>query len=161
MDEKTKEKMRIFIGKNADYYLQKFEFFEKTGSSVSWNWAAFGFGVFWMAYRKMFLYAILTVFFIFTLNVLEVVLHFSPVLSFFLSVWLWIGFGLFGNYLYYLHVKKKIAEISIKYPDEEDQKLILQKEGGTSWLAVLAFILIFIIASIILNSYIQWNYHKY
>ncbi len=159
MDEKLKEKMRIFIGKNADYYLQKFEYFEKTGSSISWNWAAFGFGIFWMVYRKMYLYAFLALIFILFLNVLEVSLHFSPLLSFFLSIWLWIGFGLFGNYIYYIFVKNKVTEISIQFPDEKEQILILQKEGGTSWLAVFIFIFVFIIASAIVSSYIQSRYY--
>ncbi len=155
MEEKLKEKYRIFIGKNADYYLQKFEVFEKTGSALSWNWASFGFGIFWMVYRKMYLFAFLALLFMFFLNVLEVSLKFSPALSFFLSLWLWVGFGLFGNYLYYIHVKKKVMEISIQYPSEEEQKLILQKEGGTSWVSVFLFILIFILFSGFMGNYLQ------
>ncbi len=158
MDEKLKEKYRIFIGKNADYYLKKFEVFEKTGSSLSWNWAAFGFGIFWMVYRKMYLYAFLSMLLIFFINILEVSLRLSPLLSFFLSLWLWVGFGLFGNYLYYLHVKKKVMEIIIQYPKEDEQKLILEKEGGTSWLSVFIFVFIFILASGILGSYLENRY---
>ncbi len=158
MDEKLKGKMRIFIGKNADYYLPKFEVFERTGSAVSWNWAAFGFGIFWMVYRKMYLYAFLAMLLMFFLNVIEVSLRLSSLLSFFLSLWLWIGFGMFGNYLYYLHVKKKVMEIMIQYPKEDEQILILQKEGGTSWLAVFVFIFLFIIASGLMGSYIDSRY---
>ena len=155
MDEKLKEKMKIFIGKNAEYYLAKFEVFEKTGSALSWNWAAFGFGIFWMVYRKMYLYAFLSILLMFFLKAIEVYLRLSPVLSFFLSLWLWVGFGLFGNYLYYLHVKRKVMEIMVQYPDEKDQILMLQKEGGTSWIAVFVFTFIFILINAIAGMYIE------
>ncbi|WP_457638579.1 DUF2628 domain-containing protein, partial [Persephonella sp.] len=53
------EKYRLFIGKNADYHIEKFKKFEETGGALSWNWAAFFLGIVWMLYRKMYLYGVL------------------------------------------------------------------------------------------------------
>lgn len=151
-----KKKLEIFIGKNADYYLKRFEKFEK-GSSISWNWSAFGFGIFWMAYRKMYLFTFLAILLTFILNYIESSVNFSPLFSLLLSLWLWLGFGMFGNYLYYIHAKNKVAQITLEFPDEKEQQYILEKEGGTSWSSVFFFILIFIIVSGISQYLIEKN----
>lgn len=44
--------VRALIGKNADYYIRKFNAIENKGSNSSWNWAAFLFGYLWLAYRR-------------------------------------------------------------------------------------------------------------
>jgi len=153
LDEKLRRKMEILVGKNQDYYIPKFEVFEKTGNAISWNWSAFAFGIFWMVYRKMYLFSFLALVLISVINILETYINISHFLDFLLSVWLWVGFGLFGNYLYYIHVKNKIQEISKAFPDEKEQEIILAKEGGISWTAVFLFIFVFIIVSGFLQSY--------
>jgi Protein of unknown function (DUF2628) len=45
------------IGKrNQEYYLYRFEEFDKAGPGLrtNWNWAAFFFGGIWALYRKMY-----------------------------------------------------------------------------------------------------------
>lgn len=44
----------VFVGKRADVYLYKWK------RSSKWNWAAFLFGYFWLSYRRMHGYAILS-----------------------------------------------------------------------------------------------------
>lgn len=41
------------IQKNTHKFIPKFMVLEKTGGKVSWNWAAFIFGPYWFAFRKM------------------------------------------------------------------------------------------------------------
>lgn len=42
------------IQKNIPKFMPRFMMFSKTGRKASWNWAAFFFGPFWLAYRKMY-----------------------------------------------------------------------------------------------------------
>ena len=39
MTKQEREELRIFVGKNADYYISKWE--EISENKISWNWAAF------------------------------------------------------------------------------------------------------------------------
>ena len=51
---------RRFVGPRADYYLKRFETFQKGTSDrfrPTWNWPAFGVGWLWYLYRKMYLHA--------------------------------------------------------------------------------------------------------
>ncbi len=92
------EEFKIFIGKNADYYLYKFRNFSVRGANsfaVTWNWSAFFLGFIWMLYRKMYLWALIAFFIAFTPVALPLTM---------------IGWGIVGNYLYYLHARKKILE---------------------------------------------------
>jgi hypothetical protein len=42
-------------------------------------------------------------------------------------------FGMFGNYLYYTHAKRKIAAIKMEVLDEEMRKMEITKSGGINW----------------------------
>lgn len=46
------ENLKLFIGKNYEYFFKKWTIAEKRRSKLSWNWAAFLLGFSWMAYRK-------------------------------------------------------------------------------------------------------------
>ncbi|WP_456402382.1 DUF2628 domain-containing protein [Persephonella sp.] len=154
MEDITNEELRAFIGEKADYYMEKFEKFEK-GNSVSWNWAAFFFGVLWMFYRKMYLYGLGALGFITIVNVALEIMKTSPVINLGVSLWLWVGFGVFGNYIYYLFVKNKIKEIKEKNQNSQEIIQILERSGGVNKLvlyifgalAVIYLISIFITAS--------------
>lgn len=41
------------VDKNVHKFMPRFLMFSKTNRRISWNWAAFFFGPFWLAYRKM------------------------------------------------------------------------------------------------------------
>lgn len=47
------------IQKNVRKFIPKFMMLDKSGGKVNWNWAAFFFGPFWLAYRKMWKHAII------------------------------------------------------------------------------------------------------
>ncbi|RMD47584.1 MAG: DUF2628 domain-containing protein, partial [Aquificota bacterium] len=88
--------IRNFVQKNADYYLQKWKLMAIKTSKISWNWSAFSFGVLWLAYRKMYLYA----FFLFITSIIASV---KPLLNFLSFIVFWIGLGMFGNYIYAMY----------------------------------------------------------
>ncbi|NPA57981.1 MAG: DUF2628 domain-containing protein [Aquificae bacterium] len=145
------ELYRIFVGKNWQYYLDRFKRFEE-GGSVSWNWSAFLFGVLWMFYRKMYLYGVLGFLATVFLNVLAVSLFpDNPLLLVGLQVWLWIGFGAFGNYIYYIFVKEKVAGIKEALTSRENLEVVLAEEGGTSTTAVFLFLAVLFLVEFLIR----------
>ena len=46
-----------FVEKNTQFYQNKFDTITKTGSKITWNWAAFFLNIYWLLYRKMYLQA--------------------------------------------------------------------------------------------------------
>ncbi len=48
--------VRLFVGRNSNYYTQKWETTAFPSKSASWNWSAFLFNVLWFGYRRMYLY---------------------------------------------------------------------------------------------------------
>ncbi len=147
------EKYRIFVGKNADYYIPRFKKFEETQSVVSWNWAAFFFGLLWMLYRKMYLYSVIFTIALFLFGLLLSVFNlYNNLVMLGVQIWLWVGFGVFGNYVYYTHVEKKVKDIENRFPDPQVQAAILEKEGGVSWIAPIIFFLIIFILQILTVS---------
>ncbi|SNZ09692.1 Protein of unknown function [Persephonella hydrogeniphila] len=141
------EKYRIFIGDRADYYIEKFKKFEETGSVLSWNWAAFFFGLLWMLYRKMYLYsAIFIILVLFFIGALVYFNLYNNLVMFGIQLWLYVGFGAFGNYIYYTYVESKVSKIEKETEDPEKLKILLARKGGTDKISpVLFFLIIFIL----------------
>ncbi|WP_457624809.1 DUF2628 domain-containing protein [Persephonella sp.] len=141
------EKYRIFIGERADYYIEKFKKFEETGGALSWNWAAFFFGLLWMLYRKMYLYsAVFIVLLLFFIGALIYFGLYSEPVMIGIQLWLYVGFGAFGNYIYYTFVESKVSKLEKEIQDIEQLKVALARKGGTDKITpVLFFLIIFIL----------------
>jgi hypothetical protein len=129
------EELKTFIGKNADYYLRKFRKFQYAGKdqfAVTWHWPAFWLGSVWMLYRKMYLWALIA--FIIALTPIA-----FPVTM--------IGWAVTANYLYYLHIRKKIMDYQPSLTG--DTKVIsLYELGGVNrwvWFGGILFILILMV----------------
>ncbi|WP_457622140.1 DUF2628 domain-containing protein [Persephonella sp.] len=151
----SEEELRAFIGKNSEYYIDKFKKFEE-GKSISWNWSAFLFGVLWMFYRKMYVYGLIALAVIFIINVFIAALGINQVISTGISLWLWIGFGMFGNYIYYIFVKNKIKKI--KENTRSDNILeILSKKGGVNRFVLYFFSAFAIIYLLLIILYVFLN----
>jgi len=117
-----------FIGKNVNYFSDRFKLFAMQGGGfiVNWNWAAFFFPCIWLFYRKMYLYGLIAL-------ITSLVV---PGLS-----WIITGLivGLFGNSLYFLYAKTKLTQIQNTLPkDKHIQAANLA--GGTLTNAGDAFI---------------------
>lgn len=125
-----------FIGKNSDKYVAKFRKFMTNGEgsfAATWHWPAFFVPFFWMLYRKMYLWA-LFVFAIGTIPFAGFVM--MPVI------------GLTGNYIYFNHVRKKMAEavISSEQSDVQRAAALARAGGVNSLVVILPVVLIPIIA---------------
>ncbi len=121
-----------FIDDEADKYLTKFSKFYVDGRdkfAFTWNWSAFLFFVAWMAYRKIYGWALVAFF-----------LGLVPFLNFLLfPVW-----GLTGNYLYYKHTKKKILNLKTTqtFSDSTQMSDALHKIGGVKMWPVIVVIIL-------------------
>lgn len=138
-DQVYEEDYRAFIGKNADRYLSKFRRFQTVGRdrfAVTWNWSAFFLGFIWMLYRKMVLWALLAF-----------LIAMTPV-AFPLTM---IGWGITGNYLYYLQARKKILDQKTRQMTAPSS-LSLAEVGGVNrwvWFVGIFFLLFLFVAGVL------------
>lgn len=148
--------MGAFVGpKNAHYYEQVFEKFERGGGSLSWNWPAFFVTWFWLLYRKMYMWWLLYWFglpIVLMLATGVVASTANPVMAaaFYYGGYALIAFivvPMFANRLYYNHAKRKVAKMAATTLSEEQQGQELARAGGTSGaiMIVVPFVLIALI----------------
>lgn len=137
-----------FVGSNYSYYLSNWQKYRSNRAYKGWNWAACFFRVEWLAYRKMYLEAVL-------------LLGVTSLISFFLGwrlttagadlqtangaarlfrLMVQLLFGAFGNYLYFRKAAKAVREAQLE--PETEQLFFLQNRGGTSVAAVIVLILL-------------------
>ena len=129
----TEEELRLFVGPNADYYLLKWRVLALSGGKLSWNWAACIWGPSWTAYRKMYSYTWL-IFVILTAEcIIEVGLNLSALFGLGMTILIWVAWGVFGNYLYLTHARRKVVEIKLTNRDLQLHQVLLANAGGTSW----------------------------
>ncbi len=130
--------LALFVGKNTDKYLAKFRKFAQDGGdsfAATWHWPAFFFSFWWMLYRKMYLWAALVL-----------LLGCVPYVGLIMMA----VFGISGNYLYYRHAKRSVAEIRSGGGSEVDIAAKLARAGGVNNVAVVvAPLLIIAIAGIL------------
>lgn len=111
------------------YYTEAFELLDKSGRHT-WNWAAFFFGPCWMAYRKMYLYALLVLLLAYpavgvlatfisgVLCILFPICFASGAFAFSTGMWMFFCmplivhclYGYFGNALYYRIIRRRVSE---------------------------------------------------
>jgi tetratricopeptide (TPR) repeat protein len=133
--------LRLFVKENQDYYLSKWRLMDNAdgiASIISWNWAAFLFGVFWLGFRRMYLYTFLWLLFFSLAIYLSNLQVISDSRLRLLGLLIWVALPLVGNHVYRLHVDRKLAGIKLKYPDERTQDIASTKGGGRSGWGVLA-----------------------
>ena len=98
--------------RNTEYYQQAFSRLEKE-NKTTFNWAAALFGASWMVFRKMYGWAMLYICLYGSTFLLPSVLcdgHTKTMVFFVGCLALFIGFGFFGNTIYYKTVKSKISK---------------------------------------------------
>lgn len=149
-DQITEEEFRAFIGKKADHYLSKFMSFfggADYGFAVTWSWSACFLGFIWMLYRKMYLWALVAFFIAFTSISFPLIM---------------IGWGIIGNYLYYLHARKKILDFKSRQA-QTSVALSLADVGGVNrwvWFVGIFFILCFL-GFVILVTLLTLHFFEY
>lgn len=142
-DADTKAKLPHFVGTRVDVYRAKWE------NESRWNWAAFLFDVYWLLYRKMYLYALLTVIIANVVGfiVWEVLkpLNIMLALATPLYIYVLMKFVLAraGNAMYYRHAMNKIR--AHQHTNQPSDKLAMA--GGVNLAFPLLLALPFIITS--------------
>jgi hypothetical protein len=127
-DSVDEEEFKTYIGKDADWYLKKFRSFGLGGEdrfAVTWNWSAFWFGFIWMLYRKMYLWALIAFFLVFT-----------PIAHLLIMI----GWGISGNYWYYRQARKKIFEYKSRQAIAPGSLSLKEVGGVNRWVWVVGFI---------------------
>ena len=132
------------IGSNLEYYLRRFEEFDRGGAWASWHWPAFFATSPWYLYRKMWLPGILNLVWPFILLVFcgiafaafrqPVEAH--PVVFTLLFLALlavpWFVLPIYANALYWRHIRNLIARLPRSVAQAPDKRVArLTREGGT------------------------------
>jgi len=119
----------LFVGNNYEYYKNKWRDKPERQNFASWNWLAFLFPVYWLAYRKMYLEAFLYG----VLSLLSVIIPGSGLI-------LRIVVGIYANSYYRKKGMRIITQTSGMTDGEAG--LYISKHGGTSVLSIFITILI-------------------
>ena len=128
-----------FIGKNTDFYFHQWGFRDGiVTKETSWNWAAFFLGIFWLGYRKMYHYIFMFLGIFLAMEIFLLLLNvndaFLQAMNRAVGIGIAVTLGLFGNYFYYLHARRKIQQLQMT---KQLNKHTLTKAGGTSGAGVL------------------------
>ena len=141
MEQVNRDEITLFIQNNENFYKRKFKKMDETGKSVSWNWAAFFMGIYWMVYRKMYFKAG-------AFLLLSMVASYTPYIGNILNLCVLFGIAVYANALYKDHVENSIKKVSILFPEKKEEAL--EKIGGTNLtmtigIGVAHFIIVFIV----------------
>ncbi len=151
----NEHEVRAFIGKEADYYLKKWQpILEGRSQRAGFNWAAFLLTGLWLPYRKMFKWAFIFCGIILIENFLKFFytfgLLFTPEPPIALDILEGLMFlatniicGTFGNIWYLSHTRKAISEIRRQGWQDEAYLQSLSKSGGTSLSKSLGFFILY------------------
>lgn len=129
-DSVTETDFAAFMVRNSDKYLSKFRKFQADDIdkfAVTWHWPAFFTGIWWPLYRKLYLWALV----VFVVSCI-------PLLGFLAMI----PFAMMGNYIYYKHAKKKIAELKSSHRSSDISVLLSQVGGVNPWVITVVTVLI-------------------
>lgn len=148
LTEDNKEFYENYFQKNSDYYINQIESFNERGK-YSFSVAAFFLGIFWMAYRKMYIHLLIIIGIIYAETFIEEMLLNLNVISSStyeiidkLSMLVWgIVIGSISNRLYISKSQKDIKKILEENSNEEQIKDLLSRKGGTSWIAPIILLI--------------------
>jgi hypothetical protein len=154
-DPETRE-LRAFVGSKADSYLSNWASMRRRSGSSGFNLAAFFLSGLWLPYRKM--YKATGIFFgvIIVESILEQVVFVDflnkpevpRALANIVGLVVAVVCGAYGNRWYLSHAKKIIAEVRLQGLDDESFLKELARRGGTSLLASLGVVFLFIVSTV-------------
>ena len=144
------ELMSAYIGKNVDYYLRKWRKTAAPEKALSWNWAAFIFGAFWVGYRQMYAYLALLVGMMLAADLAYIyVLGWEPDMR--ITIGISLLMGVFGNALYFRHIRRKLAQLNETGHEPEEIHRRAAADGGPNWRGILATCLLLVLYNFILG----------
>jgi hypothetical protein len=137
--------------KSVEYYKKAFQKYQVAGIDQfrwNWSWWAFGGGVFYLLYRKLYLEA-------FIYFLVFILLGSLP----FISLMLWIVSGGVLPYFVYKRYKKIKQQVETNLDDKDKQIAALRELGGVNkwaiWLAIITSILFWILAFSVMSNFVQ------
>ena len=145
----------LYVGKNYNYYKKGWNL-ENTKKFIPsrFNWAACFFALPWLAYRKMYFWAVL---YICITTFIDLMDHFVPT-PFNVSIWKYFAtpigliIGCRANYWYKKHVEKQLKTISEKNHNINNIEDIIRIKGGTSVWGAIILTIIGLTLSIVIGS---------
>ena len=142
------DNLRFFFGPQADYYTDVAE--DLDAGKMRFNEGAFFLGMFWMAYRKMYVNAAITFGIIIGEGLLEdwLIPELSQTKAYILISNLVIAsvLGAIGNRLYVNFARQRVADMAPAASDLDSETITqLRRAGGTSWTGPLILLLLFVV----------------
>ncbi|VTU43021.1 MULTISPECIES: DUF2628 domain-containing protein [unclassified Variovorax] len=140
--------------KNRDYYLRRFEAFDRAGTtSVGWHWPAFFCTFWWLLYRKMWgkaaLYFFLPYLLAIALGGLAAVSPTAGGLGYVVYLLgIFIVPPLISNGGYYRHCQRLVAKARATSSNPQAQVVLVASKGGTSNIALILAVVMGVVAGI-------------
>lgn len=147
---------QAYFGTKTEYYngvLEKI----KANKIIVFGVFPFLLSIFWMLYRKMYLYAFVLTIIISIVSEFAESIYISnsnninlTTITIVQNLSIAIIFGLFGNWLYISDAQRKINKLKTKYNNEHDLIEKVKQEGGTNWFApliLLGLIILLLVAA--------------
>ena len=150
----------LAIGQNADYYVPKFEEFDKGGSKLGWHWPAFFVTSPWFLYRRMwgwgmgnlaYFWGILTFIGPIALGIAAAAAGKGSEISAMVTVGVVIGLLLlipalllpmFANALYWSHLNKMMDRLPASIAHQADKRAVRIKRGGGTGVGAMMGVLV-------------------
>lgn len=131
--------LATFVGAHHAYYRKQWHA-AALHNGMSWNWAAFLFGPFWLAYRRMYWQFGVFIVGIGALPVTEALIgrHVPHHVALPMIYAATIVLALYGNQFYKWHAEATIRRLRDYHWSPETVTDSLSRCGGTSWLGVVA-----------------------
>ena len=144
------EKLKSIVQEKTYYYDLKMTRLNLSGGKVSWNGSAFFLPVLWMAYRKMYLYALISL----IISIAITMIGWIPstagwVFQIIFGIAYHVCAGIFANYIYKYHIENVYQ--SGASMDADGQWEFYRKRGGTSRTAVVVACVIMWIVEVLLG----------
>lgn len=176
LEEPTESALKAFVGRRSATYLQAWFPTDPSAQSVSgdFNGSAFLGSVLWLAYRKLFVFAVvfIGVFGIMQIAMAMLVVLLTLAFPGFLSspstfsrvvigiplvAWCAVAFfcGTYGNLWYQGFVYKEVDQVRQMVLPESEAIALLAKRGGTSGLSAIGFVGVVLVVQALLVSVFQ------
>jgi len=139
---------RLFFGKRADSYMEVVKKIAN-GKKFVFNVPAFFLGMFWMAYRKMYREIVVVFVFLALEGFVEAMIleaygvpeENTSIIDLVITIIWSVLLGFYSNYLFVAMANREISKVlELNLPEEEADALIA-KNGGTSFIGVVALVL--------------------
>ncbi|UYZ63744.1 DUF2628 domain-containing protein [Hymenobacter weizhouensis] len=135
-----------FFGPQAEYYLERWRL-RQQGRRLTFNLAAFLAGLFWFAYRRMYLVFFCLLGFLLVESMAEEAVFGEPSTASTIAANLLFGslYGFLGNNLYLWHAERKIRRLLALGLPKDELLVRLRRAGGTSWVPVLVMLALLVL----------------